>query len=91
MIFDDWLYKNGISHEIHVAYPGQKRFTVDFLVDDIWIEFFGIYGVSKKYTTLADKKIEMARKLNLDLIKVFPKDLFPVNKMKDLLFATSPQ
>lgn len=89
MIIDDWLYKNDIEHEIHVSYPGQKRLTADFLIDSIWIEFFGIYGVSKKYTASADRKIKLAQKLSLDLIKVFPSDLFPVNKMKTLLFATN--
>lgn len=89
-IIDDWLFKNGIEHEVHVPYPGQKRLTADFLIDSIWVEFFGIYGVSKKYTASADRKIRLALESNLDLVKVFPSDLFPVNKMKNLLFATEP-
>lgn len=70
---DDLLFELGISHSKEPHYP-EGGYRGDFLVDKKIIEYFGLIG-NKDY----DKKIELKRKLakkyNLDLIEIFPKDL----------------
>jgi hypothetical protein len=80
-LIDDWLSEKGIDHEVHVPYPGQKRFKSDFLIGKTWIEYFGIYGEFEIYTELANEKIKLAESLKLDFIKIFPQDLFPLDNL----------
>ena len=49
--------------------------TVDFKVVDFWIEFFGLDGNLKKYDLLKDKKLKLAKKYNLNVLAIYPKDL----------------
>jgi hypothetical protein len=44
---DDWLYRNHIPHEVEPPYPYDHELNTsgmraDFLVEDVWIEFFGL-------------------------------------------------
>lgn len=86
MIVDNWLTSNKIIHKQHVYYPNQKRFKTDFLVKDkYWIEFFGLSGEHQKYDKLRDEKLQMIKSGNLDLIQIFPIDLFPKNTLANKL------
>lgn len=84
-IIDDWLYTRRISHKTHVFYPGSKSFRTDFVVNKYWIEFFGLAGVSKHYDELKERKLKLANNYNLNVIQIYPRDLFPKNKLIDLL------
>ncbi len=84
-IIDDWLFRRKIPHERSFPYPGNKSFTVDFKVENYWIEFFGLRGELKKYNESMDKKFKMARKYKLELISLYPVDLFPVGKLNEKL------
>jgi predicted nucleic acid-binding Zn ribbon protein len=84
-IIDNWLYSKGVPHKINVPYPGQKKLTVDFLIDNIWIEFFGLSGQLHKYDELVDKKLSIAKQKKLLLVKLYPKHLFPQNKLDTVL------
>lgn len=78
-IIDDWLFARKISHQRGVYYPNQNKFKTDFKVGNYWIEFFGLTGQLKTYDVLKKKKLELIKILRLKLIKIYPRDLFPVN------------
>lgn len=84
-IIDDWLYRRKIKHKINVPYPENKPLTADFVVGDYWIEFFGLNGRHKTYDRLKRKKLRIANKLNLNLIAIYPQDLFPKGKLGKIL------
>lgn len=81
-IIDDWLFRRDIKHMRSVPYPTRKELTVDFLVGDKWIEFFGLSGQLQKYDRLKNQKIELANRLKLNFVQIYPQDL---NKLESLL------
>ncbi|MFH1561266.1 MAG: hypothetical protein ABID04_01660 [Patescibacteria group bacterium] len=82
-IIDDWLFRRGINHQINVAYPGGDRLTVDFLVGDYWIEFFGLSGEHRRYDWLKNRKKKVAKHYSLNLVELYPSDLFPIGKLNE--------
>jgi hypothetical protein len=86
-IIDDWFRARKIKHQIIVPYPDpeNRKLTADFLVKNYWIEFFGLSGELKKYDELKKRKIRLAKKYKLNLIKIYPQHLFPKNKLNKLL------
>lgn len=84
-IIDDYLSRRNIKHVRNYPYPGNGGFTVDFKIGDIWIEFFGLSGQLKRYDFLKRKKIKLAKDVGINLIKIYPKDLFPVGKLENKL------
>ncbi|MFA6420595.1 MAG: hypothetical protein WCW13_07365 [archaeon] len=84
-IVDDWMFRRNVKHERSVPYPGHEQFTADFVVNKYWIEFFGLSGESKRYDFLKRKKIRIAKKLGLNLIKIYPKDLYPKGNLNKVL------
>ncbi|KKP47731.1 MAG: hypothetical protein UR39_C0003G0133 [Candidatus Woesebacteria bacterium GW2011_GWA1_33_30] len=84
-IIDDWLSRRNINHQRSVPYPNNEQFTADFVVDKYWIEFFGLSGELKRYDYLKRKKLRLAKKLDLNLIKLYPKDLFPKGNLNNVL------
>ena len=84
-IIDDWMFEKGIKHKRFVPYPGNKGFTCDFVVGNKWIEFFGLAGQLKRYDTLKRRKLNLVRKYGINIIKLFPKDIFPKNKLSVIL------
>ena len=84
-IIDDWFYTSKIKHRIHVSYPENNSLTADFVINNCWIEYFGLDGELNSYDILKRRKIEIAKKLNLRLIALYPRDLFPINKLHSIL------
>ncbi|MDP3917626.1 MAG: hypothetical protein Q8Q30_00405 [Candidatus Woesebacteria bacterium] len=84
-IIDDWLFRRGINHKINVPYPKNEKFTADFVIGNIWIEYFGLSGNLKRYDYLKRKKIKIAKRLELNLIELYPKDLFPKGNLNEKL------
>lgn len=84
-IIDDWLFARGIKHTINAPYPFGGGFTVDFKIDDYWIEFFGLNGQHKKYDELKKKKTKLAKKYKLKLIEIYPDHLFPKGRLSEVL------
>lgn len=85
MIVDNWLFEKKIPHERNVYYPNSNLKT-DFLIDDSYVEFIGLNGVVKKYDELLKRKRRLVKRLNLNLLEIYPKDLFPENKL-DSVFS----
>lgn len=84
-IIDDWLTSKEIPHERHVSYKS-TRFTADFKIGhDIFIEFFGLAGVQKKYDKNIEKKRLLAKEFGYRLIEIYPSDIYPKNKLPALL------
>jgi len=84
-IIDDWLNARKIEHKINVPYPGNNRFTADFVVGNYWIEFFGLSGEHERYDELKKQKVGVAKDHALDLIEIYPQDLFPEFKLEERL------
>ena len=82
-IIDDWFYSRKTKHERSYPYPGNQGLSVDFRIGDYWVEFFGLSGQHRRYDQLKRKKIRLARKLGLNLVKIYPKDLFPKSKLSE--------
>ena len=82
-IVDDWLFARKIEHKRNVHYPGKDGLTVDFLINNHWIEFFGLRGEHKRYDELMEKKLKIAEKYRLKLVEIYPEDLFPKNRLSE--------
>lgn len=83
-IIDDWLFSKDISHQRNIHYPN-SHYTADFLIHNTFVEYFGLVGELKEYDNTAYNKEALAKKHNLTLIKIYPKDLFPKNKLEKIL------
>ncbi len=83
-IIDDWLYSKNIKHQRNIPYPNSP-YTVDFQIKGIFVEFFGLSGELKEYDKNVKMKEKIAKKSNLKLIKIYPKDLFPVNHLSKII------
>lgn len=88
---DDWLFDNNIEHKKEPMYPkhlklnpkGRKR--ADWLVNDIYVEYFGLIG-SQQYDLNLLEKLQLVDELNLKLVEIYPKDLNNLNgKLNSLL------
>lgn len=82
-IIDDWLFQNEVVHKRHLSYSGTKM-TADFAVGLARIEYFGLAGESNLYDEGIRKKREICKKQGLNLIEVYPWDLFSRNFKKCL-------
>ncbi len=83
-LIDDYLFEKSISHERSVSYPG-GIYTADFKIGDKLIEYFGLAGEHKRYDELRIIKQRITKKLKLKLIEIYPKDLYPHNKLDSIL------
>jgi len=85
---DNALNAHGIEHEYEPRLPFDKRYASDFLVQDVYIEVWGMIGW-KSYEKKMEKKKKMYEENNLKLINVYPgdfKDVYGiVNKLKRLI------
>ncbi|OGR84009.1 MAG: hypothetical protein A2901_03705 [Elusimicrobia bacterium RIFCSPLOWO2_01_FULL_54_10] len=60
--------------------------TADFSIDSkTFIEFFGLAGVQKYYDKLLKRKRWICRQKHIRLIEVYPCDLFPKNRLSEIL------
>ncbi len=84
-IIDEWFYSKGIPHERSVPYPEFNKMTCDFVTNNFYIEFFGLEGQHKEYTRLANKKRALSKKYKIKLIALRPTDIFPKNKLDQVL------
>ena len=83
-IIDDWLYCRDIKHQRNIPYPNSP-YTVDFLIKGKFVEFLGLNGELQKYDKNTKLKEKLARKYRLKLIKIFPNDLFPINRLSEII------
>jgi len=84
-IIDDWLTARKIQHQREVSYPENKLLSADFVIENNWIEYFGLNGVIPQYDKLIKEKRKLSEKYQLSLIEIYPKDLFPVNHLSEII------
>lgn len=89
-IIDDWIFRKELTHSRSVPYPGNPNLTVDFVVYDYWIEFFGLHGQHKRYDELRNEKLLLVETYGLKFIELYPDHLFPVNKLNEVLTILTP-
>lgn len=83
-IIDDYLYKKGIYHNRSIPYP-EGTYTADFKIGEKLIEYFGLAGEHKRYDELRRIKQKMAKKYKLNLVEIYPKDIYPENRLNEVL------
>ncbi|RLC26583.1 MAG: hypothetical protein DRH37_11575 [Deltaproteobacteria bacterium] len=76
---DDYLFEQGISHEIEPHYP-EGNYRADFLVGDIFIEYFGLKG-NLQYDQKTKLKQKLCKKHGIRLISIYPEDLVSIKKL----------
>lgn len=84
-IIDDWLHAQGIVHERSKPYLGTKLTGDFFIAPRTMVEFFGLAGVQKSYDAIIQRKRDMAKKLQLELIEIYPRDVFEDKRLPELL------
>lgn len=78
---DDWLAEHKIYHEYEPFYPGQKKYKADFKVGEIYYEYCGLAERFKKYDAKTQKKVDLAKQLNIKLVLFYRKDLNSLEKI----------
>lgn len=73
-----------INHIRNASYPNSK-YTADFLINNKFVEFFGLIGENQKYNKNIKEKEKITKKHEIKLIKIYPKDLFPNNNLEKVL------
>jgi len=82
IIIDDWLFENHVPHIREYLYP-ERRYSCDFVVNNIFIEFFGLVNapdISPNYMEIIKNKKEMCKKYNIRLIELYEKDLYNLDQ-----------
>lgn len=83
-IIDDWLYDKKIIHERNIPYP-EGRLTADFKIGDKIVEYFGLAGEHERYDELKRLKMEIANKYGLNLVQVYPENLYSKEGLEKIL------
>jgi hypothetical protein len=87
-IIDDFLSQRNIIHKRNYPYP-EGTYTADFKIGESIVEFFGLSGEHKRYDQLKYLKKQIAKKYSINLIEIYPKDLFPKNNLANFLLNSS--
>ncbi len=80
---DDYLYRRGIPHHKEPKYP-EGNYRADFLVGDVFIEYFGLTG-DATYDVRAKEKIRLCKVHGIRLIALYPKDLITMANIEKRL------
>jgi hypothetical protein len=80
---DDLLHAVGIPHEREPFYP-DSNYRADFIVDGIFIEYFGLVG-DADYDAKSSEKQKLCRAHSIKLISIFPNDLVSSRKLENML------
>ena len=76
---DDYMFIRNIKHEKEPHYP-EGNLRADFLVNDIFIEYFGLRG-DLKYDEKTKLKKEICARHCIQLISIFNEDLVSSHKL----------
>jgi hypothetical protein len=82
---DDLLHALGIPHGREPAYP-EGNFRGDFVVNGVFIEYFGLAG-DAKYDAKSSEKRMLCQAHGIKLISIFPKDLVSSRKLESMLLT----
>lgn len=82
-IVDDWLTKNNISHLRNAPYPGTGHKADWSIKKNVFIEYFGLANDSPRYDRSIQEKRKLCEKHNIQLIEIYPVDIYPAIKLAD--------
>jgi hypothetical protein len=80
---DDYLYARQIPHQREPKYP-DCNYRADFLVGEIFIEYFGLAGDSR-YDARIEEKTKLCKQHGIDLIAIYPSDLIAITTLEKKL------
>jgi hypothetical protein len=86
---DDFLHNHGIGHEKEPHYP-EGNFRGDFLVDSVFIEYFGLKG-NPDYDVKIRLKQRLCKKHGIKLVAIYPSDLVSLKKLEGKLLGELSQ
>lgn len=85
LLIDNWFHQNKIVHQKEVPYP-KGKFIADWsLSQNTLIEYFGLANDSKIYDEEIKKKRVVCKEFGMNLIEIYSQDLFPKNKLNQVL------
>lgn len=84
-IVDDWLFKRHVEHRVHVTYPWNNGMKCDFLINDIWVEIFGLEGNLARYDVLKKQKLDLIKQYDLKTIRLALKEAYSITKLDERL------
>lgn len=80
---DDFLYAQGVIHEKEPPYP-EGNYRADFLVGDVFVEYFGLKG-NPDYDAKTRLKKRICKRHGIRLISIYPSELISVKKLSSKL------
>lgn len=83
-VIDDYLSRKEIKHQRNISYPG-GIYTADFKIGIKLIEYFSLSGELERYYELREIKKKLAKQYKLNLVEIYPKDLYPKNRLATIL------
>ncbi len=83
-MIDDFLFENDVRHERSTPYAGYPKFKTDFVINDVYIEYFGRVGL-RDYDDIIIRKRDLCRQKNIRLIELYPNDILEKKKLPVLL------
>lgn len=86
---DNAMTQQGIPHEYEPRLPFNNRYAADFLVDDVYVEIWGMCGW-RKYEERRKRKMQVYKKYGAKLFSVYPDDFRDVGKIISNLKALLP-
>ncbi|MDP3792780.1 MAG: hypothetical protein Q8Q89_03545 [bacterium] len=86
ILIDNWLHKNRIDHERNSPYPTTNHKS-DWSIKNgkIFVEYFGLAKDSPRYDRSIKEKIKICRENKIKLVAIYPKNLYPINKLDKVL------
>jgi hypothetical protein len=80
---DDFLAAHEIAHDREAEYP-ESSYRTDFVVNGIFIEYFGLQGDSD-YDNKTKAKVKICKAHDVELISIYPADLANLSKLEKKL------
>ncbi|SRR5258708_3860575 len=88
-IIDNWFFNNNIPHKKEVLYP-VGRHTADWKIEhNVFVEYFGLANDSERYDIEIKRKRSICKEYEIRLIEIYPKDLFPKNRLNNIFPSKS--
>ena len=84
-IIDDWFSKKRISHIKEPFYPFDESLNplgnlrADWRIGEFYVEFFGLDGIPE-YQEKIKLKRELAKRTGMNLVEVYPDDLYSLDE-----------
>lgn len=88
-IVDNWLTEHDIAHDRNAPYPGTNHKADWRIGDKVFVEYFGLAKDSPRYDRSIKEKRALCRKHGIQLIEVYPNDLYPEIKLEEIFTGKS--